>query len=195
MSDHTPQTTLSVPQLPSQVIVIKQQVSMMITHAVGRAIERIRPTTAEEVEAAREALVELQKIKTKLDSERKQVAKPFRDVVDQINDVARPWIDLVDEVQQKLKNGIAEFLQKQEQERQARLREAEQNPEKALVVGGLDSPAVSTYEYTEIEVVDEAAVPREYCSPDMAKLRAAVNAGATEIPGVRIQKVRRIAAR
>jgi hypothetical protein len=36
------------------------------------------------------------------------------------------------------------------------------------------------------EILDEDAVPREFCSPDPKKLTAAVKAGAREIPGCRI---------
>ncbi len=45
---------------------------------------------------------------------------------------------------------------------------------------------VSTRPVWKFEVTDAALVPREFCSPDVTKLRAAVGDGAREIPGVRI---------
>lgn len=45
------------------------------------------------------------------------------------------------------------------------------------------------------EVIDASLVPRAYCSPDDAKLKAALALGVREIPGVRIYEASRVAFR
>lgn len=189
-----PSTTLTVRDLPSDVIVLKQEAVAALTAALSTALDHVAPQTPEEVEVARNHLVALQKMKTRIEQERKLAAAPFKDVVERINEVAKPWTSLIDEVQAKLKDGIAKFLEAQERERQRRLEEAATRPEKALTVGGLATPQVSTYEHVEVVVVDESKLPREYLMPDMQKIRQAALAG-TEIPGVEVRKTRKIAAR
>lgn len=45
------------------------------------------------------------------------------------------------------------------------------------------------------DIVKDADVPREFCSPDLGKIRAAVYAGKREIPGVRIYEEESIGVR
>lgn len=40
--------------------------------------------------------------------------------------------------------------------------------------------------YWKYEIEDETQVPLAYCSPDSAKINAAIKAGVREIPGVRV---------
>jgi hypothetical protein len=49
-----------------------------------------------------------------------------------------------------------------------------------------DSGSVTTRKEWQAEVVNEALVPRQYLSVDLAKLRAAVKAGVREIPGCNV---------
>lgn len=189
-----PTTTLTVSDIPRDVVVIRPDAVKALTATVSAALDHLSPTTPEAVEEARGHLVLLQKMKTKIEQERKLAAAPFKEVIDRINEIAKPWTNLIEEVQAKLKDGMARFLEAQERERQKRIEEAANEPEKALTVGGLATPQVSTYEHTEVVIVDEAKLPREYLMPDMQKIRQAALAG-TQIPGVEVRKTRKIAAR
>lgn len=63
-------------------------------------------------------------------------------------------------------------------------RKAEEQAEKNKVKTGARTQTI-------IEVVNADKVPREYCTPDLSKIRAAVEAGAT-VPGVFVDKVKKL---
>jgi hypothetical protein len=58
----------------------------------------------------------------------------------------------------------------------------------------VDTSGSGARKIDHFEITDEARVPREYCSPDMAKIKAAHKAGKV-IPGVTVSKKTSIAVR
>lgn len=66
---------------------------------------------------------------------------------------------------------------------------------KAVVAAPPKQEGISTRKVWKAEVIDDAAVPRDYLVVDEKAIRAAVKSGVREIPGVRIYSVDEMAVR
>lgn len=130
------------------------------------------------------------------ESERKTIVKPFNDGVKAINqrfkDLVQPLNDALAGVRSKLLTFQKE--QRRLAEEQARAaREAMAAQQVPTPVTPVDTgpsrgqlATSSTRVVWKYRVVDAAAVPRQFCSPDDRKLRDAVSSGTRDIPGVEI---------
>lgn len=156
----------------------------------------------------------------RLDGERKEKVKPLKEETDRINDGYKTLIDPLKTAEAKLtqacsvyRTAEAKRLEKLEADRLAAIRlQAEAAPPQAQEAKELlletkaavieQEKAVPTTVSTgqkiasfttklEITVTEPDLVPREFCSPDTVKLRAAANSGRREIPGVHIEETKK----
>lgn len=123
--------------------------------------------------------------KKRIDTEKKRIENFFA-----------PATDRFKTMEARLKDMIGRFVLEQEKQRRA-LAEAARSAntiqeKKALVNAAAETKTpthvsgVSTRIVLAFEVTDPDDVPRYLCSPDLKLLQRAIDAGAKEIPGVRI---------
>ncbi len=166
--------------------------------------------TEEDRLKATEIIVTLKKKYDDLENDRTSIVKPINDSVKAINAKYKPFTEQIETAMTKLKRSISNFIL--EQERIAREKEekelaklAEKNAKreeqgKAPIIKTIESVArpesimrsesgkTSTRKVWKFEIIDNLAVPldQKYYSVDSSKIKAAVEAGERNIPGVRI---------
>ncbi len=141
----------------------------------------------------------LKKVKAQakyLKSRQDAITRPLREAEKGIRDLFRPGLDALEEAERHLKAGIGvaerahhEANRQAALEAQAALQQG--SALAAAIASSNIAPAVpvqgiTTREVMQFAVVDPNLVPRELCSPDEAKIRAAIALGVREIPGVQI---------
>lgn len=162
------------------------------------------------------ALLTLTKSRFKeVDETRSEAVGPLNREVKRVNDAFRVTLTALKSVEERLKGLMGAWILRQRQEQQRLLMEAQAAAEAQRVTDpdladtrtalGLVEAArlaapgrvegVSGRDVWRVEVTDPDLVPREYCSPDLAKLKAAVDAGARTIPGVKVTAEVRVVAR
>lgn len=138
--------------------------------------------------------------------------KPLNDQVKAINDRFKTSLRPLEETEAKVKRLISNYTLEQDRLRREKERELQEahakemaKQEKAAEKSGEDfipsvAPSIAqaaptiktesgkttTVKVWKFEIVDAAQVPREYLEVNESLIRKAVQAGAREIPGVRI---------
>ena len=134
------------------------------------------------------------------DEQEHTITKPINDGLKKARDLFRPVKSALESLERVLKGKIGAFDLAQQQEKQLALNEAAkalQAPQTQaqglalLQQASAEAPkvqGVSTRRQVSFQVLDPNLVPREYCSVDESKIRAAVKLGGagTQIPGVRV---------
>ena len=162
------------------------------------ALQEFHITNQEQMDYASTYLARVKGLYKEIEAQRKDVSKPFRKQVEEIQKLFTPALERLLEVENLLKLKIQEGLARAQQAQQ----EAFVQTERALATGNLAQAAeaaqqavasdvtlskgVHTTSKLRFEVVSPADVPAWAWSPDPAKIQAAIDAGWTEIPGVRI---------
>ncbi len=201
-------------QLPEPVL--SPVASALLTQANSiHAQVKLLEVTAATLPRAQEMLVQLAKGLKSLEADRQFLTKPLKDHAKRIESVYRPATERFEAADELLRNKVLDFQReaaKAVAEAQAQLTEqaeaaAEEGDsdtalelatqattmEAATVVGRLASGGGTGLSMvSDFEVVDFALVPDEYFTLDHKKIRAAVKAGLTEIPGIRIFKTERL---
>lgn len=141
-----------------------------------------------------------------MDDARSSEVGPINAKVKAVNDRYRAALNALRDVESRLKDLMGKWMQKQREEQQRLLMEAQAAAQGQSTIdttqAGLRlasslidaakqaAPSrlhgISGRDVWRVEVVDPDLVPREFCSPDLLKLQKAVDAGATAIPGVKI---------
>lgn len=166
--------------------------------AAQRTLDQLRamPVTQANMDLVGAILVDVKTKYKELDARLKSITAPMRAAEKSVRDLFRPALNALAEAEAVLKKGIADAQRAQWAQNQ----EMQQKAQAALAVGdargaalavhaleAVVSPAgVNVREVVAFRVIDPALVPRELCSPDDAKIKAAVAAGYREIPGVLI---------
>lgn len=163
-----------------------------------KALEFIRAVQIQKAadrEFAANALKEVAARHDMIDAKRKKWVEPLKAVTSDIDATFRPVTKLLKEAIDVLKTKIGAWDVEQAYERERLLRETSE----ALKRGEADQALLAYAEAGEIqqaggskivwtgEVVDPAAIPREYLCPDVAKLEALTRAAGADpgIPGWR----------
>jgi len=156
------------------------------------------------------------KVLTKaIETRRKETISDADKYVRGINAFCRAFVEPLKAVEKILKKKIGDFQYQQEmerrkeQQRQAEeARKLQEKMDKEAAEAGIEAPEVKMAPVPETEkvtrteggasahirkewkgtIIDDALVPREFCCPDMAKIKAAVKGGIREIPGVEIKE-------
>lgn len=165
-----------------------------------------------DIAIATDFLVKVKARAKRIEELRQFFVKPLNDQVKAINDRFKAVIKPLEEIEAKVKRSISDYTLEQERlrrEEEWKLQELHAKEmakkEKAAEKAGTEfvptvapkieksmpsvkteSGKTTTIKVWKFEVTDAAAVPREYLVVDETLIRKAVQAGAREIPGVRI---------
>lgn len=168
--------------------------------------ERLTISTAAEAEFAANALREVAQRRDEIDKQRKRWVEPLKSVAKEIDAAFRPAIKSLEAAEAAIKLALGRYALAEDEHRAAALREAS-----ALAREGEHGAAASVLEEASArgapalagvsvraewvgEVVDASAIPREYLTPDLAKLAAITRAtdGDPKIPGWRAYQEARV---
>jgi hypothetical protein len=178
--------------------------------------EAITPIIGDEgVKRVVEALGKITGARKLAEAQRTAITKPLLDEKRTIDNRFKELTGPLDGAEQALKDAVAAYRRKVEQERRERIAREERNrrerqaredakaeaerrepirhesariepaPEATIRSGG---SAATVRKVWKAEVIDPDAVPRDYLTVDTAAINRAVKAGTREIPGVRIWK-------
>lgn len=175
-----------------------QSQSVVVSQAAQAAII----TNDVEYDQAAHLLLNIKERAKVVDAKRKEFTQPLYDLQRKINAFFKKPLDDYKQAELALKAAMAGYHNKKEEERRKALqaaKEAADKQEKATFVQAMEKAAdnitpeakgTHTREVVRFEVVDPALVPREFCSPDEKKIKAAIdNTGEhAKIAGVRIWK-------
>lgn len=160
-------------------------------------------------EAAQFLGEELVKVKTQvkaLEGEKERVTKPLWRAYKDVGDWFAPALKALAGLEAAMKGKLGDWDRAQRAEQARALQEASRKfqagkheaglalmqavPETPVATKGVSTRSVWTYEIQSPDLVH-----RGYCSPDPKKLQAAVDAGARDIPGVRIYETSEVRVR
>jgi len=168
-------------------------------------LDEIEISSDEEMAMVNEHLELIKKKKAAIDEPRKILAGPLDKILKLFNSWVRPATKALDNGEKILKAKMSEAL--------ITARRAQDEALKAIEASGGEAVAevlsvahgqqliqqpdnVSLKEVWDLEIVDPAAVPREFCNPDPVRLRAyAVATGGAAVAGVRFFKKQIVAQR
>lgn len=165
-----------------------------------------------DIAIATEFLVKVKARAKRIEELRQFFVKPLNDQVKAINDRFKSVIKPLEEIEAKVKRSISDYTLEQDRQRREKERELQEahakemakqekaadragtefvptaapKIEKAMPSVKTESGKTTTIKVWKFEVKDAAAVPREYLVVDETLIRKAVQAGAREMPGVRI---------
>lgn len=151
-----------------------------------------------------EMLAEIKGKAKRLETMKQEALRPLRSAIETVTGWFREPLAAYGTMETVLKQRIVDYRRRLESERAAALEKMtpEAKPEEIrTAIASLNSaqapttPGVSVRKVWTFEIVDVDAVPREFCSPDNGKIRAAVASGNREIDGVRIFENEVVASR
>ncbi len=186
-----------VAQATPAVDPVRIEVDLAVTEAetVLAEVRTFVVSNNADLSLAAEVLADI-KGKAKRVAEIKETAtRPINEALKNIRAWFRPAEDRFAQIESMIKTSISRFHEGQEIARRAALRQIEASATAPQVQTALTALAVaqvepvvglSTRKVWVHEIVDAALVPREYCEPSDALIRAGVSLGAREIHGVRI---------
>lgn len=170
---------------------------------------KIVVTTEAEQKNAEDLLIHGRQALKDIEAKRKELLQPVNETRDRINALFKPLTDklnmglhLVNEALQvwhkKQAEEAAELQRIALAEQAAKLAEAEETGEIVSAPAVADIPAapaktsranlgsVTYREDIDVIIVNPLQVPRQYCDPNISRIRAAAKSGVKEIPGVLI---------
>lgn len=179
-------------------------------------------TGDEELGEASNLISYVAKLKKQLEAAREKIVTPHNDYVKKVNEMFKRRMLPLDQARTAIEGKILQYRRAEqerirkeqealrkaaEEEQRKRAQEAEEKgteppapaavpyiapPEKSVKAGLGTVTAKKTWTF---EVADEGQVPREYLVVDDKKIRAAVQSGVREIPGVKIFETETLAVR
>lgn len=186
--------------------------------------DKVVVTNDEEYAQAVDILSKIAGEKKRIEDARKSLGDPLRLLVEKINGmfkvVTAPFLVADTAIRLKADSYDRAKIEAIRRENERRQREADEKAKRDLArsvttgtpppaapapvaltidvpktVVGSEGGAATRKSNWSFEIVDENLVPREYCKPDEKTIRAFVNAGKRDIPGVRIFEVSGLAVR
>lgn len=163
------------------------------------------PVTVANLELVGSILVDVKRQYKDLDARMKAITAPMRAAEKGVRELFRPALTALAEAESLLKKGIADAQAAQANANAAAMAQAQA----ALAVGDTRGAALAAHVLTPVQavqgvttrevwtfrVVDPESVPRELCTPDDAKIRAYIEAGARQIPGVLVELSTQVSVR
>lgn len=205
VTEKTPDTSL-VP-----VEKVKAELVQEVTQA-EQALTQIRTftiETKEDLEFAAEILTDTKQSIKRLDDKRKEITDPMNKALKAANALFKPAITFYEECERLIKSKIVEAHKKAEDAARIALESAGaaavEGDAGALTTAlqvhdaAVEFPAADGLQYRtswKFEIMDEALIPREYMTPNLALIKGVVThkKGATEIPGVRVYEDKIVAS-
>lgn len=151
-------------------------------------------TTPEDVSKGEETLRQIKVAETAITARKEEITRPLMKALASARDLFKPFELTLGDAKKVIKAKILAYTT--EAEEKARLEEerinkrVEKGTMKAETALGkledLDNKKVKTNTRTlvKVRIVDEASVPREWCTPDLARITEAVLRQGAVIPGV-----------
>lgn len=188
------------------VSVVKAQTTKALSAANDYKI-----TNADDLAKGTDLLKKIKDIGKAVTERKKEITDPLNNALKSARDLFRPIEQNYAEAERIVKNKILEWqrvederIKKEQNKIATKVESGKMSLEKAVDkmedVGTVQTSAkgktgaISTREIPKYEVTEENKVPREYCSPDMAKIKRALDAG-IEVPGARKYYEKVISAR
>lgn len=169
------------------------------------ALDLLRELTITSKEGADFANDRLHAIKAQAkeyEARRTSVTKPLLDVKRTIDDWFRPVATALAGAEQILKGKIADYTRRTEDDQRAAMLAVAAGDPTALALTAPPVPlaGINVRTVWDAEIADPDAVPRELCSPDLAKIKQAIwyadtDAEPRPIPGVRFVRKDRVTVR
>lgn len=166
--------------------------------------------TKDEVAFVAQVLAEIKGETKRLTARQKEVTDPLNQALKAARALFKPALELLGQCEAKLKDHLALAHQAAEAEKRAALQAAHEQAvagdTKAAGQAIVKAEAAAELPQTEgvsyrsrwvFAIVNADIVPREYCSPDLKKIRevVALQKGATNIPGVAVREDTQVASR
>ena len=166
--------------------------------------------TKEDIDFVAKVLADIKGETKRLTARQKEVTDPLNQALKAARALFKPALELLGQCEIKLKGHLAAAHQAAEAQKRAALQEAhtqavEGNTEAAgQAIEVADAAAqlpqaegVSYKSTWKFAITNPDIVPREYCSPDLKKIREVVQLqkGATNIPGVLVKEETQVASR
>jgi hypothetical protein len=194
-----------------------KEVEQRSTHLTTLAKNYQTISSVDEKDGAVVFLKEIKSAYNEAEKRRKFLVDPLNAHVKTINAEIKKFTEPLLTLEKNIKTAISDFVDAQERARQAeqnRLLLAAQKEQeeinKLAEAEGVEAPIINVPMLNEVEthtdgatvkkvwtfeVADPAQIPREYLSPDLVAIGAAVKAGAREIPGVRVYQKSQVSVR
>ena len=174
--------------------------------AIELAVSMLNVGTDAELTEAINLMARAKKLRKEYEADRKRITDPINASIKAINAKYKPALDFLEKVARDIDAKIIPYQQMKIQKQEEDERQKNLSIASTLAKNGMDEKALevierevvvdkktSTTEATNTlskrwvcEVIDEAAVPREYCEVSQTKLNAAVKLGTREIAGCKI---------
>jgi hypothetical protein len=204
------QMSLTTPEQVQQLDEVRSA-----TEAVAASM-LFKVESSEQFQQAGDMLVQLKRWQKAVKEKRDGVVKPMKDALSKVEALFKPTMVKLEEAESTLKTKVIEYTEKTraaareaEQKLLAQATEAQESGDTNMALAlaseamavttvtkttALDNGgSVQTKEVDAFEVTDFGAIPHEYFALDEKKVRAAIRAGVTEIPGIRIFKKSQLA--
>jgi single-stranded DNA-specific DHH superfamily exonuclease len=186
-------------------VIDKAEIESSIAKIDALAVIIEAKASNDNVEAKKQASLDLAKIAKMLDAKRADAVKPALEEQRRINDAYKPTIAKLEEVSKKLINQVNDYVK--ELQRLEREQKAIEDKAKAdALIAGQPVPQapmrpvspnvkVSTTTVWAYEVVDALQVPRQFLEPSDKKISDSIKAGVRSIPGIKIYQQERVGRR
>ena len=162
----------------------------------------IRVTSPEAFAMASEVLKDVKARWKRLDERKKEITGPLQDALRSVTALFSGPLGDLNAVELHLKSEVGRYTLETEQARRDAMAKAAaeyaagQTPLISDVPDRPEAKGVSVREVTDWEITDPERVPRQFCSPDDAKIKAHLAAGGLEaIPGVRFFRTSSVTVR
>ena len=153
--------------------------------------------TPSELTSAQEFLVPLVKWRKDIETKKDAVSKPLNQALRELRALFAPALEAVAAKERELRRKIGEATLKIQRENEAKAKEAmaqvavgkiaEAQQLTSTIVAPPHVAKVVMIEKPEFEILDANQVPREFCEPDMAKIRQWMEANVRS--GVPVEKL------
>lgn len=177
-----------------EVAVVKQQATKALAAAEALTIK-----TEKDAESATDILSKIKTVGKMIKERKEQITKPLSEALNSARDLFKPIEQNHAEAERIIKSKLLNW---QEAERKRiekdtakvvdKMESGKMSTEKAVAkiedIGEVQTKVtgkvgqISTREVPKYKVTNEEIVPREFCSPDMAKIKKALDAG-IQVPG------------
>lgn len=164
---------------PEQSAAERAPLALAEAGQIERVVGTVSITTAEGYDAAGEICRTIKARRKAIDDERKGILAPLAEATKRINALFKPAIERYDAAERQIKGEIVAYQQRLHAERVAAMVAREPD----VAPPPVEARGVSIRTLRRWRVVDAAAVPRELCSPDLAKIEEHLMAHG-EAPGV-----------
>lgn len=189
-----------------EVAVVKQQATKALSAAEALTIK-----TTEDAEQAADILSKIKTVGKMIKERKEKITKPLQEALNSARDLFKPIEQNHAEAERIIKGKMLAWqdaedkrIAKETEKVTTKMGEGKMTTEKAVAkieqIGEVQKTVtgkvgqMSTREVPKYRILDEEQVPREFCSPDMVKIKKALDAGIA-VPGAEKHYEKVISAR